>query len=39
MFKKIFLKQIAAILELAVIATLKWKIRDGNIQSLLSTNR
>ena len=34
MFKKIFLNQIAVILELAAIATLKRKIRDGNIPDI-----
>ena len=34
MFKKIFLNQIAAILELATIATLKRKIIDGNIPGI-----
>ena len=34
MVKKIFLNPIAAILELAVIATLKRKIRDGNIPGI-----
>ena len=34
MFKKIFLNPIAAILELAAIATLKRKIRDGNITGI-----
>ena len=34
MFKKIFLNQIAAISELAAIATLKRKIRDGNISGI-----
>ena len=33
--KKIFLNPIAAILELAAIATLKRKIRDGNIPSII----
>ena len=34
MFKKIFLNQIAAILELATIAALKRKIIDGNIPGI-----
>ena len=34
MFKKDFLTPIAAILELAAIATLKRKIRDGNIPGI-----
>ena len=34
MAKKIFLNPIAAILELAAIATLKRKIRDGNIPGI-----
>ena len=34
MFKKIFLHQIEVILELAAIATLKRKIRDGNIPGI-----
>ena len=34
MFKKSFLNKIAAILELAAIATLKWKIRDWNIPGI-----
>lgn len=29
---KIFLNQIAGILELVAIATLKWKITDGNMR-------
>ena len=32
MFKKVF--QNAAILELVPMATLKWKIRDGNIPGI-----
>ena len=34
MFKKIFLNEIAAILELAAIATLKRKITDRNIPGI-----
>ena len=34
MFKKIFLNQITAILELAAIPTLKRKIRDRNIPDI-----
>ena len=34
MFKKIFLNPMATILELAAIATLKRKIRDGNIPGI-----
>ena len=34
MFKKMYLNQIAAMLELAAIATLKRKIRDGNIPGI-----
>ena len=34
MLKKIFLNPIAAILELAAIATLNQKIRDGNIPGI-----
>ena len=34
MFKKIFITLIAAILELAAIAVLKRKIRDGNIPGI-----
>ena len=34
MFKKIFLNEIAVILELAAIATFKRKIRDGNIPGI-----
>ena len=34
MAKKIFLNPIEAILELAAIATLKRKIRDGNIPGI-----
>ena len=34
MAKKIFLNLIAAILELATIAALKQKIRDGNIPGI-----
>ena len=34
MFKKIFLNQFAAILKLAAIATLKGKIRDGNLPGI-----
>ena len=34
MFRKIFLNQFSAILELDAIATLKRKMRDGNIPGI-----